>query len=69
MDYNRLAHVSRISESFAKQVVSAHDWLLLASPEAPERELCESVGMAPEVYEAIAHADGELARPQGPDRF
>lgn len=69
VDCNRLAHISRISESFASQAASAHDWLLLANPEAPERELCESIGMTPEAYEAVARAGGELARRREPDRF
>lgn len=69
VDCNRLAHVSRISESFAKQVVSAHNWLLLASPESLESEICSALGMNVGVYEAIAGTAGELTREQQPDRF
>jgi hypothetical protein len=69
VDCNRLAHISRISESFAKQVVSAHDWLLLASPESSESEICSALGMSAVAYEEIAGTAGELARERQPDRF
>lgn len=69
VDCNRLAHVSRISESFASQIVSAHTWLLLASPESTESEICSTLGMSPDAYEAIAGTAGELARERQPDRF
>jgi uncharacterized C2H2 Zn-finger protein len=69
VDCNRLAHVSRISESFAKQVVSAHSWLLLASPGSTESDICRMLGMSADAYEAIAEAAGELARERQPDRF
>lgn len=69
VDCNRLAHVSRISETFARQVVSAHDFLLLSDPIAMEQDICDAIGMSPQAYEAIASAAGELARPHEPDRF
>jgi hypothetical protein len=69
VDCNRLAHVSRISESFARQVVSARSWLMLASPESTESEICRTLGMSADAYEAIAGAAGELARERQPDRF
>ena len=69
VDCNCLAHVSRISETFARQVVSAHDFLLLSDPIAMEQDICDAIGMSPQAYEAIASAAGELARPQEPDRF
>lgn len=69
VDCNRLAHVSRISESFARQAVSAHDYLLLSAPEATEEEICSKIGMTPNAYRNIAGTAVELARLQGPDRF
>lgn len=69
VDCNRLAHISRISESFASQVASAHDWLLLASPNSSESEICSALGMSADAYEAIAGTAGELARERQPDRF
>lgn len=69
VDCNRLAYISRISETFARQVVSAHDFLLLSDPIAMEQDICYAIGMSPQAYEAIASAAGELAKPQGPNRF
>ena len=69
VDCNRLAHISRISESFAKQMVSAHDWLLLVNPDYYEYEICSAIGAIPDTYETIERAAREFSHNRTANRF